>query len=57
MKPGTFTQIYVQWVFAVKNRETAKWNLMNNSYMNFGKILFNLSEVIKPFLISLATIV
>ena len=23
MKPGTFTQIYVQLVFAVKNRETA----------------------------------
>ena len=83
MKPGTFTQIYVQLVFAVKNRETAlrkeirkklinlklfkmnmfnilknvKWNLMNNSYMNSVRILFNLFEVIKPFLISRATIV
>ena len=37
--------------------KNVKWNMMNNSYMNSGKILFNLSEVINPFLISLATIV
>ncbi len=37
--------------------KNVKWSLMNNSYMNSGKILFNLSEVIKSFLTSLATIV
>ena len=30
--------------------KNVKWNLMNNSYMNSGKTLFNLYEVKNHFL-------
>ena len=38
MKPGTFTQMYVQLVFAVKNRDAALKE-------EFRKRAFNLNEV------------
>ena len=47
----TFQDEYVQYL---KKREM---EFDDNSYMNSWKILFNLYKVIKPFLISLATIV
>lgn len=36
--------------------KSVKWNLMNNSYTNSGKILFNLYEVDTP-IISMTTII
>ena len=42
MKPGTFTQIYVQLVFAVKNRETAlRKEIRSNVFEYMSGILTN----------------
>jgi len=35
MKPGTFTQMYVQFVFAVKNREALLTNLIRDQIFEY----------------------
>ena len=45
MKPGTFTQMYVHLVFAVKNRDAVLTKDIRSRVFEYMRIPFNLYEV------------